>query len=398
MSANKQMVASLKKEVKDKIPPNVTDESLSDLISNIVIEIMSERIDVMVNQTLNSLVRDTFLQNLVQDKVFAGMQGILEREVRVRASDLVSETDLGSVISDKVSEFVRDRMKNSNLPKGFIPWSAINTSSIEISPDSITPGTIRSFSSTGIEDTANSVQLTVMDGVVVAEGRIISNDLSVEQSARIRKLEVQDELRIKGEIVFENPSFSEQVRSLVETKVADDWNDRQIDLSGKALLSNGKELLSDSSLGLGVIFSNLRKVGNLQDLNVIGRLSAADTIVAADGRFGINTDDPAGALTIWDEEAELTVKKYRNKTMYVGSTRDCDMVFGVSDKVNLAIRKDGSVSMKTLDLASIKISTSDKVPEREGTLGELVIMTDVKPSLPWAYQCMGGKSWTALKR
>lgn len=396
--ANKQMIASLKKEVNEKIPQGMADESLSDVISNIIVEIVSERIDVMVNQTLNSLVRDTFLQNLVQDKVFAGMQDILEREIRVRAGDLVTETDLGSVISDKITDFVRDRMKNANLPKSFIPWSAINTSSIEISPDSILPGTIRSFSSTGIEDTASSVQLTVMDGVVVTEGRFISNDLSVEQSARIRKLEVQDELRIKGTVVFENPSFAEQVTALVETTVANDLNNKQVDLAGRPLLSNGKELLSDSSLGLSVIFSNLRKVGNLQDLNVIGRLSAADTITAADGRLGINTDDPAGALTIWDEESEITIKKYRSKTMYLGSTRDCDMVFGVSDKVNLAIRKDGSVGVNTIEIGSIKISTGNKVPEREGKLGEIVIMTDVKPGLPWAFQCMGGKSWTALKR
>ena len=395
--ADRQMI-SLKQEVKSKLPDGLIDESVSDMVSDIVIDIMMSRIDSAVSKTLDSLVRDTLLQNLVQDKVFDGMQDYLEKEVRAKASGLVSNTDLGSVISDKIAQFVRDRMSKADLPNGLIPFSAINTSNMSISANNISPGTIKSFTSTGIEDTANDVELTVMDGMIVVEGKTITNDLSVERTARIRNLEVQEELRIKGTMVFENPSFSEQVKSLVETRMDHERIKRQIDLLGRPLTSNGKEVLTENSLGPGIALSNLRKVGNLQDLNVIGKFTAAGTVAAGDGRMGINTEDPAGVLTIWDEEAELTFKKHKNKTMYIGSTRDCDLVFGTNDKVNLALRRDGSASVNKLEIGQLKVSASNSVPEREGTPGEMVIMTDVKPGLPWAYQCMGGKSWTALKR
>lgn len=395
---NRQIATALKKEVKDKMPTGMIDELTPDMITDMIIDIVIERIDASVNKTLDSLVRDTFLQNLVQDKVFDGMQDFLEKEIKNRAGGLVSNTDLGTVVSDKITEFMRDRMAKADLPNGLIPFSAISTAGMSVPADKITPGIIRSFTSTGIEDTASNVQLTVMDGMIVVEGRTITNYLSVEQEARIRNLEVQDELRIKGTVVFENPSFSEQVKSLVETRMDDERVNRQIDLLGRPLISNGKEVLTESSLGPGIAISNLRKVGNLQDLNVIGRFTASGTIAAGDGRMGINTEDPTGVLTIWDEEAELTFKKHKNKTMYVGSTRDCDIVFGTNDKVNLALRKDGSASVNKLEIGQLKISSSNVVPEREGVPGEMVIMTEVKPGLPWAYQCMGGRSWTALKR
>lgn len=389
---------ALRQQVVKRMPAEIKDDGMASIVTSIILDLIGDKIDVAMSRTLSSLVHDSFLQNLVQDKMFNGMQDMLEREVKARAGSLITRTDLGNVFSDKIAEFVDQRMNNAALPDKLIPLRSVNLSGLTLSADKITEGTIKRFTSTGIEDTANSVQLTVMDDTIVIEGRTITNDLSVEQSARIRKLEVQDELKIKGTMVFENPSFADQVRSLVEDKLADNRENNALDLLGRPLYSSGKEVISESSLGAGIAFSNLRKVGNLQDLNVIGKMTAAGTVFAADGKVGINTEDPSGALTIWDEEAEITIKKYQSKTMFIGSTRDCDIIIGSQDKPALTVRKDGSLEMRSIQLSGMRITVSTEVPNYEGTPGEMVIMARASQGQPWAYQCLEGKKWAAMNR
>ena len=185
---------------------------------------------------------------------------------------------------------------------------------------------------------------------------------------------------------------------MVRDTINADKANSKMDIGGDALYANGKEILRDNALGAGIAYSNLRKVGNLQELNVIGPLTATDTLSVADGRVGINTDDPAGALTVWDEDAELTIRKHKAKTTYVGTTRDCDLVLGTNGNIGLALRRDGTTSINRMELGGLLISVSDSVPEHDGQPGELVIMRTAKEGQPWAYQCMEGKRWAALKR
>ena len=77
-------------------------------------------------------------------------------------------------------------------------------------------------------------------------------------------------------------------------------------------------LIDNNSLGNSIIESNLRKVGRLTSLSVTGITELADTVYINNGRLGVNTEEPAGVFTAWDEESELTVRKYKNRTMYVG--------------------------------------------------------------------------------
>ena len=133
------------------------------------------------------------------------------------------------------------------------------------------------------------------------------------------------------------------------------------------------------------------------DLRVLGESRFADTMVITDsGRVGINTDDLAGALTVWDDTAEMSVRKFSNKNMFVGSTRDSDLTLGVNNKGKVKIT-EGEVSFaEAVRIMGIKFSVADGIPERTGEPGEIVMNKNAKSRQPLFYMCQGGNAWAAL--
>ena len=72
-----------------------------------------------------------------------------------------------------------------------------------------------------------------------------------------------------------------------------------IHLGKQGLIHMGRDtVLSRSELGPGVAYSNLRKVGHLENLIVIGNLDAGYSLHVSSltNRVGINTSEPVGAL------------------------------------------------------------------------------------------------------
>ena len=399
MIDTKEIESMVRSEIRAKVTEALDMQAVGEIIGETMISIANEKLGSTTTAMVNNMLRDGTLTKMVEEKLLKGMQARLEELIASRAAGMVSRVDVGTQISNKIERFVREAMENAALPDGLIPLRAVNLSGLKISADDITQGIYKDFSSTGIQDIAVDPQLTVMDGAVIVEFDLISNKLSVQDSAEIKgNLNVVGDLRLEGNLVMLNTSFSKQIQGMVRDTINADKANSKMDIGGDALYANGKEILRDNALGAGIAYSNLRKVGNLQELNVIGPLTATDTLSVADGRVGINTDDPAGALTVWDEDAELTIRKHKAKTTYVGTTRDCDLVLGTNGNIGLALRRDGTTSINRMELGGLLISVSDSVPEHDGQPGELVIMRTAKEGQPWAYQCMEGKRWAALKR
>jgi hypothetical protein len=395
----KEIENMIRSEIRTKITAALDMASVGEIAGESILEIASEKMEVTVTAMLNNLLRDGTLNRLIEDKLLQGLQSRLDDLITSRAAGMVSRVDVGTQISEKIERFVVDAMQNAALPDGLIPLRAVNLRGLELSADDIVGGVYKDFNSTGIQDTANEPQLTIMDGAVIVEQDLISNKLSVEDSAEIKgNINVAGDLRLQGNLVVLNPAFSKQIQGMVQDAIANDKASSKMDIGADALYANGKEILRDNALGSGIAFSNLRKVGNLTELTVTGSLTASGTLSVADGRVGINTDDPSGAFTIWDEDAELTIRKHKAKTTYLGTTRDCDLVLGTNGNIGLALRRDGTVSVNKMELGGLLITVSDAAPERDGQPGELVIMRTAKEDLPWAYQCMEGKRWAALKR
>jgi hypothetical protein len=101
-------------------------------------------------------------------------------------------------------------------------------------------------------------------------------------------------------------------------------------------------------------------------------------------------------LTIWDDDAELTVAKLSRRNMFVGSTRQTDVSLGTDNRMQLRISADGIDISDPVTIQGIRFSVMDDVPEGIGTQHEMVLVRNAREGQPRFYICEGGNRWRAL--
>lgn len=324
------------------------------------------------------------------------LEELIEKEVKVMVANAVSRTDLATEVGKKIAEYVDAKMKAAALPEGMISHRAINWADFDPFSTILDHKTFQNFASTGIQDVADEIELTVADQVVVVENTLIARNAEVKENFAANDMSVNT-IIIRDQLVM-NEKINKQFVSLIKDTFHKEKSVSKIDVVENPIYANGKEVLTENTLGPSIISSNLRKLGRLTELNVGGLAQFNDTLIVTDtGKIGINTSEPEGALTIWDDDSELTIRRYKKKNMYVGTMRDTDLSLGVNGDIKLDIRKDGTVAMNYLELNGIKISSSSSVPAGHGKPGELVLMKNPSEDEPWAYRCIGGDRWKAIK-
>jgi hypothetical protein len=324
------------------------------------------------------------------------LEELIEKEVKIMVATAISRTDLATEIGKKLAEYIDIKVKASALPEGLISHKAINWSNFDPFSTILKQKSYQNFISTGIQDVAEDIELTIADQVVVVENTLITRHAEVKENFAANDVVVNN-ITINDTLVF-GEKINKQFVSLFKDTLKQDLSTRKFDVVENPIYANGKEILTENTLGPSIINSNLRKLGRLTELNVGGVAQFNDTLIVTDkGKIGINTAEPEGALTVWDDDSELTIKRYKKKNMYIGTMRDTDLSLGVGDDIKLAIRKDGTVAMNHIELGGIKISTSNEIPKGFGLPGQLVIMSNAKEDEPWAYRCIGGDRWKAIK-
>ena len=319
----------------------------------------------------------------------------IRKVLSTKVNDIIKNIDIGTIILERIDEYIETRASSGKLQRGIIDHSRINWSGYNLSAEQIAGGVLHNFISDGIEDCATEINLTVLDGQVVIENETVTKHLTVVENASINHLSV-GKLVVNDGIVFNNSSFSQQIESLIDSRITQKNNENSWDTYGKSLKSNNTILIDNTRLGNTVVESNLRKLGRLTSLAVTGTTELAESVFIENGRLGINTDEPSGAFTVWDEESELSIRKYKNRTMYIGSTRDSEMTLGVGGDAVLNIRKTG-IETNSVKVGNITITTSNKEPNGTGAPGDLVINDAGSAGQPWAWRCTGGNKWLPLK-
>jgi hypothetical protein len=156
--------------------------------------------------------------------------------------------------------------------------------------------------------------------------------------------------------------------------------------------------VSGNALAPSVVNSNIRKLGNLNDLMVIGDAKFSETMfVSEHGKVGINTDEPRGALTVRDEDAEFTLTRTGRRTMFIGSTRDSDIEIGVNSQPQIKINENQVDIATAIKVMGIRFSVAAAVPDREGEPNEIVFVNTARDGQALFYICRGGNRWQALK-
>ncbi len=324
------------------------------------------------------------------------LEELIEKEVKTLVANTVAKIDLATEVGKKLAEYVDSKIKVAALPEGIISHRAINWTNFNPSETIFKENHISNFTSTGIQDVSQDIELTVADQVVIVENTLITRNAEVKENFVANDVSVQT-ITINDQLIM-NEKINKQFVSLIKDTFFKEMGSKKIDLIENPIYSNGKEALTENSLGSSIITSNLRKLGRLTELNVGGIAQFNDTLLITDnGKVGINTSEPEGALTVWDDDSELTIKRYKKKNMYVGTMRDTDLSLGVNGDIKLSLRKDGTVEMKCIEIGGIKISVLDTIPSRSGIPGELVLIRSASEDEPWAYRCIGGDRWKAIR-
>ena len=169
-----------------------------------------------------------------------------------------------------------------------------------ISGDAIHGGNVTDFSSSGIRDKADSLQIT------------IEND----------KIEVAKDLVVKGTVTVENLKYVEaQVPKLNVTE---------------AIMIDHNEVIWKHTLGKSVKKSSLTEVGVLKNLQV------ENTLFASQKRVGVNTEAPSAEFSVNVDGYEV-ITTMHEKNAYVGTHSPVPFAIGTDSTARITCKSNGDI-------------------------------------------------------
>lgn len=344
---------------------------------------LENRIVGKINETIESAQEQT--------------KTLVESQVQQRLSTI----DFQRAITDSVSTIVADRMSEFIFPHNSIDPAALKILDLKITGDNISGGIIENFSSTGIDDRASQVALTILDDSTVIENNLLTKDLTVQGS-----MTINGEFVVNGQIPEDTEFFRKLVASTTSstltgldhtlfnnysTLIFDKIRNDGLDLTKIQL--NGREIAKDNSLGSSIVNSNLQTLGELRELKVSGESLLAQTLYVTPKRVGINTIEPSAALSVWDDEIEIVAKKKSRDVGMLGTIRQQKLIISANNKDNIVLNEDGSTQIDHLKTGAMQFSSSNTPPNFVSDRCHVVWNTNPNPGGPLGWICLGGANW-----
>ena len=285
------------------------------------------------------------------------------------------------------------------FPAGSIPGSAVDQTTLALSGSHINGGIITNFGSTGIDDKARTCQLSIFDEVTVVENNLVAKALTVKGTATI-----EGDLYVTGTLPPESPLFQNVVgaayaavksdRALLENFAGQVVTQLQINgLDLNKITIGGQEVINGNSLGQSVTQSNLQKVGQLGELQVSGESFLSGTLYTTNQRVGINTIEPSSALSVWDQEVEVTVSKQGSNTGVIQTPRNQALVLSSNGKNNITLATDGSTTVNKINMGSMSFSAADMPPGNDQPKGTVVFNSNPSLGGPLGWVSLGNAIW-----
>ena len=368
--------------------------SIESHIQNINLdEIIAEHLQKQVSNVIINLTGKIFSQIVdkrdLESEVSALVNNILADQLLTlghnKVGELLGTLDISSIVASKAEKLASDAISSFKFPDSSIPFASLNLDGAQLPAAKIDSGIVAQFNSTGISDTASKTQLVVTDDGIVTTNNITAENLLIDDNAFFKNITVDGNFSIAGLDIFVK-SIANETAAIYATQS----DRRDIDISGRNIVYGDRMILNSDTLGPQIINSNIRRLGNLQELSVEGQAIIHETLVVTNNKVGINTESASGALSVWDEDAEFTLVKHSPKTMYAGSTRITDVVLGSNNAEQIKLKSDGAIELNgSLRFNGILISVENRIPERVGEPGEIAVMRDGTA----IYRCLGQNSW-----
>lgn len=344
------------------------------------------------------------LENRIVDNINETIKIAKEKTdilVESTIKEKLNNVDFNKVLNDSVSVLLVDKISAFNFPTNSIDPAAINLEKLIISGDNVKSGIIENFSSTGIDDRSTQIALTVLDECTVIENKLLTKDLVVEGSITIngnlivngdcqedsefiRKL---TSLSVTNTLTALDSNFFSRYSQLIFNTIKNDG----LDLNKITL--NGKDFATADSLGSHIVNSNLKKLGQLNELIVNGESFLSETFYVSKNRVGVNTIEPSSVFAVWDDEVEFVIKKKTKDTAMIGMPRQQKLVLSSNNKDNIILHEDGSTQIDTLQIGTMKFGASDKPPNYISERNHVVWNTNPNFGGPMGWVCLGGANW-----
>jgi len=124
------------------------------------------------------------------------------------------------------------------------------------------------------------------------------------------------------------------------------WSNADIDLStDNSYKIDNVAVLSAGALGSTITKSNLRQVGALNSLTVLGEASLGQFAFFSSnlGRIGINTESPNGSLAIVENDVEFIAGSSRVGSADVGTYSNADLNIITDNTARIVVKNNGDV-------------------------------------------------------
>ncbi len=400
----------LQHQITDEIIKRVASVELDSIIKTIVTTNLEQRLLKLDFATASSKELSRIVSTVGQ-QISDGLITTAKEKITQDISQSLSRLDLNLIVNEIVKNHINLLLADFTFPNKSIPYNAINFAGIKFTGDLVKGGIIEDFGSTGIEDRASFVQLTLMDHGSVFEGPIYSPEIQIKGSGLIEgNLTVNGNLTILGKITTDSDAFkslvqhsADQTQEQLKDSLNDEWftnyskiifdqiKEKGLDLN--RITQNEREIIRDNQLGYHITDSNLQRVGHLNDLQTRGETVLSDTLYATSKRVGINTLDPSATFVVWDEECEIVVTKRKQDTGYIGTTRRQQLILGSNNKDNIILTDNGNAVIQNLTVGNVPISSGSTMPGHNAPRGQIILNEHPDVGLPIGWVSLGGARW-----
>jgi hypothetical protein len=395
-------------EAKNRIDGINIPHLLHEQVTDIAIPYFEQKFSADIKQKIQQLVDENNIDESISEYIVTVMAPKLEtdfkKEVALEINRRIEEINFSDLVRSKIHETVVKIATEFNFPDGSIPAKAVDSRSLIVSGDNISAGLIKNFQSTGIQDSASSCQVTILDRATVFENRLVAGGLEVAGDSVFK-----GNISIEGNLPKDS-AFVNQLVDLIIESFNSSYNDGTFDqyvqrvfdkldqtgLDAATVKVNGKDLVSERTLSDEVINSNLQKVGALKELQVVGETLLDQTLYVSNGRIGINNMDPERALDLWDQEVQIVLGKRKQDTAIIGTTRNQDLIISANNRDQLVIGTDGSVTVKNINIGRTNQSSAGRQPTDNRPMGHIVWNEQPIIGSPVGWVSLGGARWAGF--
>ena len=399
------IISQITAQVQQQVAVQI-DQKISEIVSNldttsILADQLSKKLDARLNQLpIDSKSIEAQL-SLRLDKLSSDLSSRVQTEsIRITTESInsqINRIDFTQICQSTLLSAIQNQtFKYSDAS---IPAQAIDPTNWIISGSNIQGGIIKNFGSSGIDDKALTCQLSIFDSVTVVENNLVTKDLTVKGTTTI-----EGDLNVTGTMPEDSTLFKNVVRASAGAIKADPTvfqtyvdsvfkqiKDAGLDLNQIKL--NGQDIVVGQSLGNNIISSNLQKVGQLQELQVAGESLLSGTLYTTNQRVGVNTIEPAQALSIWDQEIEIGIGKQSSSTAVIGVPRSQTLVLSSNGKNNITLTPDGATTVNRLNMGSMTFSVADMPPHDNQPIGSVVFNSNPNLGGPLGWVSLGEARW-----